>query len=80
MHNASMTNVLVRNLPADVHKELERRANAAGQSLQQYLTVELSQLARRPTIEDILESIGRQTGGKVGFEQAVQDLNSERNR
>jgi len=75
-----MTNVLVRNLPADVHKELERRANAAGQSLQQYLTVELSQLARRPTIEDILESIGRQTGGKVGFEQAVQDLNSERNR
>ena len=40
-----MSNVLVRDLPDDVHAGLQRRAAAAGQSLQQYLTAELTRLA-----------------------------------
>jgi len=39
-----MPNVLIRDLPADVHANLQRRAEAAGQSLQQYLTKELSRM------------------------------------
>jgi len=40
--------VLIRDLPADVHANLQRRAEAAGQSLQQYLTKELSRIAESP--------------------------------
>ncbi len=79
-HNASMPNVLIRNLPPDVHAALQARADAAGQSLQQYLTDQLSRIAREPTIDDILERIAAQSGGRVGFETAVDDLHDERSR
>jgi plasmid stability protein len=35
-----MSNVLIRYLPPDVHSKLQRRADAAGQSLQHYLTAD----------------------------------------
>ena len=75
-----MANVLVRDLPDDVHERLQRRAAQAGQSLQQYLTVELKRLAQRPTVDEVLERIERRTGGKVGLEQASLDLAEERDR
>ncbi|MGE3328412.1 MAG: hypothetical protein AB7N61_23715 [Acidimicrobiia bacterium] len=75
-----MPNVLVRDLPEDVHANLQRRAEAAGQSLQQYLAGELTRLASTPTIHDVLDRIGRRRGGKVGFETAVHDLDDERGR
>jgi plasmid stability protein len=34
-----MRNVLIRDVPDDVHAELQRRAEDAGQSLQQYLSL-----------------------------------------
>ncbi len=74
LQNASMPNVLVRNLPADVHAELQRRAEARGQSLQQYLTSELSRLASQPSLDDVLDRIGRRRGGRVGLAQAVADV------
>ena len=77
-HNASMANVLIRNLPPDVHASLQRRAEAAGQSLQQYLTNELSRVAKSPTIAEVMERIEQRSGGRVGFETAVDDLNDER--
>jgi len=46
--NAIMTNLLVRDLPDDVHAELQRRAAAEGQSLQRYVTRQLSRLVERP--------------------------------
>lgn len=73
-----MANVLIRNLPADVHASLQRRAEAAGQSLQQYLTNELSRVAQSPTIAEVMERIEQRSGGRVGFETAVDDLNDER--
>jgi len=57
---------------------LQRRAEAAGQSLQQYLASELTRLAETPTMQEVLERIGRQRGGRVGFETAVHDLAEER--
>ncbi|MEY2523470.1 MAG: antitoxin FitA, partial [Ilumatobacteraceae bacterium] len=44
-----MPNVLVRDLPDDVHASLQRRAEETGQSLQQYLATELTRLASTPT-------------------------------
>ena len=73
-----MPNVLVRNLPDEVHAQLQRRAESRGQSLQQYLVVELQRLAERPTIDEVLDRIDRRRSGRVGFDQAVADLAEDR--
>jgi len=73
-----MPNVLVRDLPDDVHTKLRRRAEQRGQSLQQYLTSELTRLAEKPSLTDVLDRIDRRRGGQVGFAQAAQDLTEER--
>jgi antitoxin FitA len=75
-----MANLLVRDLPDDVHAALSRRAKREGQSLQQYLTRQLTRLAEQPTLEDVLERIAQHEGGAVGFSQAVRDLEAERAR
>lgn len=73
-----MTNVLVRDLPDDVHRTLAERARAEGTSLQRYLTTELTRLARTPSLGEIIVGIEQHSGGSVGFKQAVQDLEAER--
>lgn len=73
-----MPNVLVRDLPSDVHVGLQQRADAAGQSLQQFLATELTRLARTPSMQDVLSRIGRHRGGKVGLETALADLDDRR--
>jgi plasmid stability protein len=73
-----MPNVLVRDLPDHVHAELQRRAAARGQSLQQYLASELIRLTGRPPIEEVLDRIAGRRGGRVGFAQAADDLDAER--
>lgn len=75
-----MPNVLVRDLPDDVHAALQRRAERRGQSLQQYLVRELRRLAERPSLDEVLDDIGRRRGGRVGLRQAVEDLGEERLR
>lgn len=75
-----MPNVLVRDLPDDVHAELQRRAEQRGQSLQQYLTAELKRLVEKPTLHDMLARIDQRRGGGVGLEQAVDDIAEERSR
>ncbi len=75
-----MPNVLIRDLPDDVHAGLRRRAASAGQSLQQYLSSELARIARHPTLEDVLNRIEAREGGRIGFSTAVQDLHEERAR
>ena len=75
-----MPNVLIRDLPDDVHARLQRRAEQAGQSLQQFLTAQLTQVADQPTLESVLEELGRAGGGRIGFDAAVADLDAERGR
>jgi len=75
-----MPNVLVRDLPDDVHAALQRRAERRGQSLQQFLAAELRRLAERPAIDDVLDRIGRRKGGRIGLRQAADDLAEERAR
>lgn len=78
MHNASMPNVTIRELPPEVHSVLVRRAEEAGMSLQQYLTSELTRLAERPTMKEVLDRVRQQSGGTVGLVEAVAALHSER--
>lgn len=75
-----MTNVLVRDLPEETHRELLRRAEERGQSLQQYLAAELTRLAGSPTLEDVLRRVDTRRGGRVGLAQAAADLTDERSR
>ena len=75
-----MPNVLVRDVPEDVHAALQRRAEQRGQSLQQYLAGELRRLAERPSIDEVLGRIEGHSGGRVGLRQAADDLAEERQR
>ena len=73
-----MANVLVRDVPEEVHRKLQQRAEEQGKSLQQYLAGELTRLAARPTTEEVLARIERRRGSRVGFRQAAADLTGER--
>lgn len=53
MHTVSMPNVLIRDLDPAVHSVLTARAEVLGQSLQQYLTAELTRLAGQPTLAEL---------------------------
>ena len=57
MHTVSMPNVLIRDLPPEVHAVLASRAEHNGQSLQQYLTQELTRLARARTNAELMDEI-----------------------
>lgn len=75
-----MPNVLIRDVPDDVHARLTKRAAERGQSLQQYLVSELDHLVERPTVDELMDRIeSRKGGGQVGM-QAVQDIADERAR
>lgn len=73
-----MPNILIRDLPEGVLGALQQRAERQGQSLQQYLTNELTRLVERPTLRSCSLGSPNAGGGSVGLEQAVADLDSER--
>ena len=73
-----MPHVLVRDVPADVHRKLTQRAEASGTSLQRYLAAELARLAETPTLDEIIARIEQNSAGRVGFAQAVADLDDIR--
>lgn len=75
-----MANLLVRDLPDDVHAALQRRAKREGQSLQRYVARELTRIAHRPSIGEVLDRIERRAGGTVGLTEALDDLAEERSR
>jgi plasmid stability protein len=67
-----MPNVLIRDVPDDVHAELVHRASNAGQSLQHYLKTELERLARTPTLEQVLARIEANGGdGEISLAKAA---------
>lgn len=75
-----MANLLVRDLPDDVHAALQQRAKREGQSLQQYVARELTRIAGRPSLSEVLDRIEQHRGGVVGFTKAADDLAQERLR
>lgn len=47
LHNASMPNILIRNVPPEVHARLTAAAKESGQSLQQYVLSLISEPSHR---------------------------------
>ena len=73
-----MPNVQIRHVPDDVHDELVRRADLAGQSLQQYLSAQLAAMVATPTIDDMIARIERRSKGRLSRAEAVAAIADER--
>ena len=83
MHNACMPLIQIRDVPEPVRDELARKAAAAGQSMQAYLLGELSKLAERPSMAEIVaraQARARTTGSTVTMDDAVAAVRAARDR
>lgn len=49
--------ITIRDVPDDVRDELASRAALAGRSLQEYMRGELIELARRPSVDALIERV-----------------------
>jgi len=49
--------IQIRHVPDDIHRTLKIRAIKNGMSLSDYLLREITQLAKRPTLNDLLARI-----------------------
>jgi plasmid stability protein len=71
--------VQVRNVPDDVHEQLQRRAAEAGMTLSTYLLRQLEEVVARPTRADVFARAAR-SGMSVPLAQAAEIVRSERDR
>ncbi|MDQ6783601.1 MAG: hypothetical protein M3063_09205 [Actinomycetota bacterium] len=60
----------IRDVPDDVHAELRRRAATAGMSLSDFARQELSRLAQRPSLADLLDRAAARAGDQMTFAEA----------
>jgi antitoxin FitA len=51
--------VQIRDVPSDVVDALKSRAAAEGTSLSEFLRAEIEEIARRPTLDDVLDRLSR---------------------
>ncbi len=65
-------------MPDEVHQALVRRAAEAGQSLQQFLTSQLAEIAATPTMKEILDRIEQRPKGALSAEAAIEALDDDR--
>lgn len=64
---AMSTSIQIRGVPEDVHRTLRARAAGAGLSLSDYLLAEITRVAQRPPIADVLlRASGRAGGADIG--------------
>jgi len=75
-----MPHVQVRDVPDEVHEILVRRAETAGQSLQQYLAAQLALIAATPTLDEMLDRIDQRAKGRVSSRTALRARDAERDR
>lgn len=52
-----MSMIQIRNVPAALHRKLKSRAALEGKSLSDYLLNEVSRIAERPTLAEMLERL-----------------------
>ena len=71
--------IQIRDVPDDVHRTLRARAAAAGQSLSAYLLAELTRVAERPPVADVLARAAARSGG-ARIDDIVAAVRSGRNR
>lgn len=76
---ALMKTIQIRNVPDRTHRELRTRAAAAGMSLSDYLLEELTRVAGRPPMADVLRRAESRAGG-VPLDEIVSAVRSGRDR
>ena len=73
-----MATIQIKNVPDDVHKEMRRRADRAGQSLQSYLLDRLIQQAEQMPLDEWFDRVGGRRGSKLTLEDAVRFIREDR--
>lgn len=71
--------IQIRNVPDDVHRTLRARAAAAGLSLSDYLLEDITRLAERPPVADVIRRAASRSGGAEA-ELIVEAVRSGRDR
>ncbi len=69
-----MGSITIRDVPDDTRVELAARAARTGRSLQEYLRLELIELARRPDVHALIAGVRdrkRQTGVTLSSQQIL---------
>ncbi len=73
-----MASIQIKTVPSDVHQTLRRRAVNSGQSLQEYLLQLLSEQARSPTLDEVLDRSAGRAGGQITKDEAVSAVRADR--
>jgi hypothetical protein len=76
-----MTSITIRDVPEETRNELAARAARKGQSLQEYLRLELQELADQPDPDEWMDRVRarvRRSGTKVSTDQILADLDAGR--
>jgi plasmid stability protein len=76
-----MVAVTIRNVPEAVRDELAARAARSGRSLQEYLAAQLTELAERPALEDVVaraRARARTSGHRVDVASLLADRDADR--
>ena len=83
-YNSGMAPTLtIRNVSDDTHRTLAARAAARGQSLQEYLLHEVTDLAARPSVEEVLvraRDRTNRTAPGIGTDAVLEALRHDRQR
>ena len=75
-----MPSVQIKDVPAETHAVLRRRAAAAHQSLQEYLRSKLIEETSHPTVDEVLERAGGRSGGSVPLKVSARKIRGDRAR
>jgi antitoxin FitA len=78
--NGGMPSIQIKDVPAETHAVLRRRAATAGQSLQEYLRARLIEEASAPTIDEVLDRAAGRAGGALPFAEATAAVQEDRAR
>ncbi|MGH4024758.1 MAG: FitA-like ribbon-helix-helix domain-containing protein [Pseudonocardiaceae bacterium] len=73
--------ITIRDVPEDVRDELAGRAARAGRSLQEHLRSELIELARRPSVEQLLDRVRERkaaTSTRLSIEEIIEHRDADR--
>lgn len=73
-----MADITIEDMPEDVRLILDRRADRAGQSLEEYVRSQLISEARTPSVDEVLSRVGLHRGGHLPVEDAVRLLHESR--
>jgi len=74
MRDASMPNVLIWDLPDKVQRGPHPPRRARGPIAAAVPRGDLARLTTTPTLDDALDHLDRQRGGRVGFAEAADTL------